>query len=71
MTLKPKHECRAAGCDRAREEWALTCRECWHKVPKDLQTKLFEAGPAGSVERGLAAYAVISHLAGAQEELEL
>ncbi len=67
----PEFTCRNPSCKRARKEWALTCLECWQKVPQDLKDKLHEAGPRGSVQRGVAAHAAIHYLAGAQEELKL
>jgi len=67
----PEYTCRAPSCKRARKEWALTCLECWQRVPQELKDKLHESGPHGSIGRGLAAYAIINWLAGSQQELEL
>ncbi len=75
MSKDPEHVCRAPGCDRARESWALTCMKCWLKVPQELKDKLHEArhesGLQAGVKRGMAAYAVMSWLAGGQENLGL
>ena len=75
MSKQPEHVCRAPGCDRARRSWALTCLKCWKKVPQELKEKISEAGQEtglqGGIQRGVAAYAVISWLAGRQEELQL
>ena len=75
-TIKPpEHVCRAPGCERPRQPWAITCLKCWKKVPQELKDRIHEAkhenGLRSGIQRGLAAYAVINWLAGGQEEMKL
>jgi len=53
-----KHVCRAPGCWRARREWALTCKDCWGKVPADLKEALSCYSP-GTPERRAAAREIL------------
>lgn len=42
-------QCRITDCLKARREWALTCPDCWQKVPTDMKETLrsYQHGTAG------------------------